>query len=74
MSGTEKSKSNAQDQGDAQVSEVNRMQGEPEEILPEDAVAGAPPAESGKTQEGTAGPDAPPRDGRPDVEGRSGDD
>lgn len=40
------------------------MQGEPQEITPEDAVAGAPDAESGSAQEGTAGPDAPPRHGR----------
>ena len=73
MSNTEKSKSNAQDQGDGQVSEVNRMEGEPEQILPGEAVAGAPTAESGKPQEGTAGPDAPPRDGRPDVDDRSRD-
>jgi hypothetical protein len=41
---------------------------EPEKISPEDAVAGGPDAESGEAQEGTAGPDAPPREGRPGTE------
>lgn len=51
-----------------QVSEVSGMGEEPEEISPEDAVAGAPDAGSGEAQEGTAGPDAPPREGRPGAE------
>ena len=53
-----------------QVSEVSGMGEEPEEIDPEDAVAGAPDGESGEVQEGTAGPDAPPREGRPGTEPR----
>ncbi|HWM02688.1 MAG TPA: hypothetical protein VNP92_10175 [Actinophytocola sp.] len=53
-----------------QVSEVSGMGEEPEEIDPEDAVAGAPDGESGEIQEGTAGPDAPPREGRPGTEPR----
>jgi len=53
-----------------QVSEVSGMGEEPEEISPEDAVAGAPDDESGDVQEGTAGPDAPPREGRPGTEPR----
>ena len=51
-----------------EVSEVSGMGEGPEEIDPEDAVAGAPDAESGAAQEGTAGPDAPPREGRPGTE------
>ena len=53
---------------DGQVSAVSGMGEAPEEINPEDAVAGAPEAESGGAQEGTAGPDAPPREGRPGTE------
>jgi hypothetical protein len=53
-----------------QVSEVSGMGEEPEEVSPDDAVAGAPEGESGQTQEGTAGPDAPPREGRPGTEPR----
>jgi hypothetical protein len=34
-------------------------------IAPEDATAGYPDGESGEAQEGTAGPDAAPRHGRP---------
>ncbi len=46
---------------DGQRSEL--AQDEPEPISPGDAVAGAPDGESGEAQEGTAGPDAPPRHG-----------
>jgi len=53
-----------------QVSEVSGMGEKPEEISPDDAVAGAPDGESGEPQEGTAGPDAPPREGRPGSEPR----
>jgi hypothetical protein len=53
-----------------QVSEVSGMGDGPEAIDPEDAVAGAPDGESGEAQEGTAGPDAPPREGRPGTEPR----
>lgn len=35
-------------------------------IAPEDATAGYPESESGSAEEGTAGPDAPPRHGRPE--------
>jgi hypothetical protein len=52
----------------AQVSEVSGMGEEPDEISPADAVAGAPEGESGEAEEGTAGPDAPPREGRPGTE------
>lgn len=51
-----------------EVSEVSGMGGEPEEISPQDATAGAPDGESGRADEGTAGPDAPPREGRPGTE------
>ena len=56
------------DQEDGQLSEASsfdREQG-PEPITPEDATAGAPDAESGEPDEGTTGPDAPPRHGRPE--------
>jgi hypothetical protein len=53
-----------------QVSEVSGMGEEPEPVSPEDAVAGAPEDESGEVQEGTAGSDAPPREGRPGTEPR----
>jgi len=55
-------------ENDGQVSEVSGMGEAPEEIAPEDAVAGAPDGESGGVQEGTAGPDAPPHEGRPGTE------
>ena len=53
-----------------QVSEVSGMGEEPEPISPEDAVAGASDDQSGEVQEGTAGPDAPPHEGRPGTEPR----
>jgi hypothetical protein len=53
-----------------QVSEGSGMGDEPEPIAPEDAVAGAPDGESGEAQEGTTGPDASPREGRPGTEPR----
>lgn len=54
------------DQG-GQVSEVGGLaEGGPEPIVPGDSTAGAPDAESGEAQEGTQGPDAPPRHGRPE--------
>ena len=43
-----------------QVSEVSGMSGEPEPISPSDATAGSPEGESGRPQEGEAGPDARP--------------
>lgn len=43
-----------------QVSEVSGMDGEPEAISPSDATAGTPEGESGKPQEGAAGPNAKP--------------
>lgn len=47
---------------DAQVSETSVMDsdGGPQEIQPHDATAADPSAESGKAQEGTAGPNAAP--------------
>lgn len=53
---------------DGEVSEVSGMREQPEEIDPEDAVAGAPDAESDGARTGTAGPDAPPHEGRPGTE------
>ena len=51
-----------------EVSETARLGSEQEEepIAPEDATAGYPESESGAPDEGTAGPDAPPRHGRPE--------
>ena len=63
-----------QDQQDGkQVSEVSGMDPAEsnEEIVPGDATAGSPSEESGETQEGTAGPDAPPRHGRPEDSNQS---
>ena len=55
------------DEQSGQVSEVGSLADEgPQPIQPEDATAGAPDAESGRAEEGTAGPDAPPRHGRPE--------
>ena len=55
-----------------QVSEVGSLSDDgPQPIQPEDATAGAPDAESGSAEEGTAGPDAPPRHGRPEPSNES---
>lgn len=43
---------------EGQVSEASSMQGQAEEIMPDQAVAGAPAADSGETQEGKTGPNA----------------
>lgn len=54
---------------EGQVSEVASLgnDGEGDDaIAPEDATAGYPESESGMPDEGTAGPDAPPRHGRPE--------
>jgi hypothetical protein len=48
----------------AQVSDAESLQGDADPIAPDDATAGYPDAESGKAEEGTAGPDAAPRHGR----------
>jgi hypothetical protein len=51
-----------------EVSETSGLapeQGE-QPIAPQDATAGYPESESGAPEEGTAGPDAPPRHGRPE--------
>ena len=48
-----------------QVSEVSAMDEQATPISPHDATAGDPSDESGDAQEGTAGTDAPPNDGRP---------
>jgi hypothetical protein len=49
-----------------QVSEVASLEGGPDPISPHDATAGSPDAESGETQEGTAGPNAAPRHDPPE--------
>jgi hypothetical protein len=41
-----------------QVSEVSTLEGADEPIMPDQAVAGAPDAESGDVEEGRAGPNA----------------
>lgn len=57
-----------------QVSESANLQGDPEEVTPGDATAGHPDSEDGDgPQEGTAGPDAPPQDGRPGRSDEGGD-
>ncbi|MEO5651510.1 MAG: hypothetical protein ABIN79_05325 [Marmoricola sp.] len=55
------SEDSSKEQG-GQVSEVSGMEaaGAGEPIMPDQAVAGAPDAESGEVQEGTAGPNARP--------------
>ena len=50
------------DQSDGQVSELAVAGEEPDVISPGDAVAGSPEGESGKVQEGAAGPNAIPVD------------
>ena len=62
------------EQDEGQVSEVAAFEPDTEEpapVAPEDAVAGYPESESGAPQEGTAGPDAPPRHGRPEESNES---
>lgn len=56
-----------------QVSEVQNLKGDtggsggdPAPISPGDSTGGSPDDESGDAQEGTQGPDAPPRHGRPE--------
>lgn len=53
---------------DTQVSEVASMDPAVADVPISDdqGVAGNPDDESGEAQEGTAGPDAPPRHGRPE--------
>lgn len=54
-----------------QVSELAEAGGEPDPISSGDSVAGQPEAESGDVQEGTQGPDAPPRHGIPEESNES---
>ena len=59
---------------DGQVSEVASFKPDGERddaIAPEDATAGYPQSESGGPDEGTAGPDAPPRHGQPEESNES---
>lgn len=65
MTGSEKSSDRKEGE---EVSEVASTEGvDPADpIAPEDATAGYPDGESGAPDEGTAGPDAPPRHGRPE--------
>ena len=60
-----------QDEQDGQVSELAEAGGEPDPISSGDSVAGQPEAESGDVQEGTQGPDAPPRHGIPEESNES---
>lgn len=58
--------------GQGQVSEVASFDpAGPSPEAPGDATAGSPEAESGRPDEGTAGPDAPPRHGRPEESNES---
>jgi uncharacterized membrane protein len=61
------------DDSQGQVSEVASMEHAGEEIDPHDAVAGAPDHSSGgdRADEGTQGPDAPPRHGVPEESNES---
>ena len=64
MSDTANDRNDADEGG--QVSEAANLQGTPQKEAPGDATAGHPSSEGDDgPQEGTAGPDAPPRDGRP---------
>ena len=62
----DESRDDSRDEG-GQVSEVANLDEEraDEEIYPGDATAGYPETESGEPDEGTAGPNARPRDDRP---------
>lgn len=59
----ERQRDHERDEG--QVSEVSGMTEPPEPIAGDNAVAGYPEGESGRPQEGTAGPNASPVRGRP---------
>ncbi len=56
-----------------EVSEVESLASDQasQPIEPSDATAGYPDSESDAPQEGTAGPDAPPRHGRPEPSNES---
>ena len=56
-----------------EVSEVASLTSEEagQPIAPSDATAGYPDSESDGPDEGTAGPDAPPRHGRPEASNES---
>lgn len=56
------------DKDTTEVSEVDNLGTPGTPIMPDQATAGYPheEAESGRPQEGTAGPNAAPRDGRPE--------
>lgn len=58
---------------DGQVSETQSLEDADEPIQPSDATAGAPDQSAGddRPQEGTAGPDAPPRHGQPEESNES---
>lgn len=64
---SENSHETPDDDADGQVSEVSKM--DPAEaddpIVPDQATAGYPDAESGRPEEGTAGPNARPEDNEP---------
>ena len=67
----------ASDEG-GQVSEVQNLKadtggsgGDPAPISPGDSTAASPDDESGTAQEGTQGPDAPPRHGIPEEKNES---
>jgi hypothetical protein len=61
------------DQDEGQLSESSSRKIGDDPIAPGDAVAGAPDQSAGEedVQEGTAGPDAPPRHGRPEEGNKS---
>ena len=59
------------DEQEGQVSELAPEGDEPEPISPGDSVAAQPDGESGTTQEGTQGPDAPQVHGIPEPDNTS---
>ena len=70
QSGDQRDDDRPTDQG--QVSEVASFDPDgPSPEMPDQATAGSPDSESGEPDEGTAGPDAPPRHGRPEPSNES---
>ena len=59
------------DAREGQVSELAPEGDEPTPISPGDSVAAQPDGESGTTEEGTQGPDAPPVHGIPEPDNES---
>jgi hypothetical protein len=54
-----------------EVSEVSNLEDDDAPVSPGDATAGYPASESGHPEEGTTGPNAPPRNNPPEPGNRS---